>query len=86
MNKCIGRAFSGQLKCEDPSAKQSLLPMDQKSNTIQHNPFGSGNNLDLRLNLGYDPSDHIIYYSTRLDEINTMVVKPFFEAVKRKEI
>ena len=43
---------------------------------MQHDLFGSGHDLDLRSNFIFDFLGHIIHHSTRLDEINTMVVKP----------
>ena len=43
---------------------------------MQHDLFGSGHDLDLRSNVRFDLLGHIIHHSTRLDELNTIVVKP----------
>ena len=45
---------------------------------MQHDLIGSGHDLDLRSNLGNDLLGKIIYHSTRLDEIKTMVLHSFF--------
>ena len=42
---------------------------------MHHDMFGSGHDLDLRSNFKLDFSGHIIYHSTRLDEINIMVIE-----------
>ena len=46
------------------------LARQDASNDMQHDLFGSGHNLDLRSVRG-----QIIHHSTRLEELNTMVVK-----------
>ena len=42
---------------------------------MQHDLFGSGHDLDLRSNFIWNFLSHIIHHSTRLEELNTIVVK-----------